>query len=824
LESVLGEQFKAEVILPHSINIAPRRIPGRFAWKSQMMATKDAALRAYARLNEAGLINDNLLPNVLPDPVVPMPDIELEEEESLVCVRSRMNPWTRSLDSRGNPYRQLLSIRTQFSGEEELPRLYLLVPETFDISMAFKMFWTDEQCINVEISPESLVDNIRHDQDFHNHGLLATRRLLESVFLGKMHMQTGVPKEFPLLVVPFLESGALHDWLAQCTGDMLVGNFDGLGPEQGLIRLKNWSRETRPYIFRSSVVKARESQWIDDSTGISQPKGDELHFEVKRLPKRLDYLHPPNYKDFNNAVELVPAAECYVDRFPTIYAKLMLLLPSILHRLELRAVAAAFSRNILTSINFRHVELVENAICSSAANERTNYQRLELIGDTILKFWTSAQLSAQFPGWHEGYLSKGKDRVVSNSHLCQVAKIHGLDEYIHTVPFAGSRWRPPTIVLQTRDEATTPRRKISRKVLADVVEALIGAAFLDGKDEEERAIKVKACLSRFLDSVSWRTPIDNATILKNLVPNESPAFDNFSSLTEITGFSFDNMILLIEALTHPSHPPVGIQGSYQRLEFLGDSILDFVVVETMARHSRELPHFTMHLIRSAVVNAHLLAFFCLGSGFEHDRAQVTTDASSGKVDIQTTKSKTYLWEFMKHSGRLDLLYAQKACAKRYEELNIAINAALDHDRSHPWYFLLSLHAEKFLSDIIESILGAIFIDSNGNLEACKEFLERLGLLGYLRRILAENIDVMHPKERLGIVAGNSKVRYEWAKETVDASLQYSCSLFVDDEMTATSAGEVSRAAAETKAAQNAVGTILRKRCVNVGERDEEMKK
>jgi dsRNA-specific ribonuclease len=788
-----------------------------------MTATKDAALRAYARLNEAGLINDNLLPNALPDPVVPMPDFELEEEESIVCVRNRMNPWAQSADSRANPYQQLLSVRTQFSGEEELPRLYFQMPESFNMAADFKMFWSDEQHINVEVSPESLVDNIRNDEHFHKLALVSTRRLLESLFLARMHPQNGVPIEFPFRLVPFLESRALHDWLDRCAAGTLDGNLDGLGPEQGLIRLKNRAREGRPYIYRSSVIKARESQWNDDGTSMPQVTHDELHFEVKLLPKRLDYLHPTNDKRFNTAVDFVPAAECFVDRFPTSYAKLMLLFPSILHKLELRAVAAALSRNVLASINFRRVELVENAICSSAASESTNYQRLELIGDTILKFWTSAQLSARYPGWHEGYLSRGKDRVVSNTHLCQIAKKHGLDEYIHTVPFTGSRWKPPSIELQTRDSATTPQRKISRKVLADVVEALIGASFSDGKDEKERTIKVKACLCKLLDSVSWRTPTENAAILKSLVPKESLAFDNFSSLTEITGFSFDNMILLVEALTHPSHPPVGIQGSYQRLEFLGDSILDFIVVETMAGQPRGLPHFTMHLIRSAVVNAHLLAFFCLGSGFEHDRTQITTGARSGIVEISTAKSKTYLWEFMKHSGRLDLLEAQKACAKRYEELNVAIDAALDHGRSHPWYYLLSLDAEKFFSDIIESLLGAIFIDSQGNLEACKEFLERLGLLRYLRRILTENIDIMHPKERLGIVAGNSKVRYETGKETVNAALRYSCSLFIDGESMATSAGEVSRAAAETKAAQNAVGSIARGKCRIAGAGDEEMK-
>jgi hypothetical protein len=109
------------------------------------------------------------------------------------------------------------------------------------------------------------------------------------------------------------------------------------------------------------------------------------------------------------------------------------------------------------------------------------------------------------------------------------------------------------------------------------------------------------------------------------------------------------------------------------------------------------------------------------------------------------------------------------------------------------------------------------------LEACKELLERLGLLRYLRRILTENIDIMHPKERLGILAGNSKVRYETGKETVNAALRYSCSLFIDGESMATSVGEVSRAAAETKAAQNAVGSIARGKCGIAGEVDEEMK-
>ena len=787
------------------------------------MATKDAAFRAYVHLYEAGLINNNLLPTPLPDPIVAEIGATTEKQESLIWVRGRINPWTCFWDSRERACQQILTISAQASEIEQFPCLHLLFPDVLDISMAFNLFWTNEKSINVQVRPERLVGDIPHDQEFLSLSRQSTQRLLESIFLGKMPLESENPQTSPFLLSPFLETTLLQNWLTACTGDTSAETLDILRPDERLIRLKRGPKEARPYVFRSLKVKSRESQWIQDSTVLSQPAVEEVHFEVKVLPKRLDYLHPPNYEHFNRAIECVPAAECYVDHFPASYAKFMLLLPSILHRLEIRIVAMALNRNILSSIGFQHFELVEKAICSSAANESSNYQRLELVGDSVLKFWTSAQLCAQFPGWHEGYLSRGKDRVVSNSHLCQAARDHGLDEYIHTTPFTGSRWRPPFVDVKAGAEAIVPGRNMSSKVLADVVEALLGASFLDGIDVQETINKVRACLKTFLARVPWRSPTENASILKNLVPTGSPGYQNFDLLTEITGYSFDKKILLVEALTHPSHPPVGIQGTYQRLEFLGDSILDFLVVETMARHIHEIPHFTMHLIRAAVVNAHLLAFFCLGAGLEQDRGEVIADGTSGAVEIRTANKKTYLWQFMKHSSKLELLKAQEACAKRYYELHHATNEALDHGRSHPWCLLLDLNAEKFFSDMIESILGAIFIDSNGDLEACREFLSRLGLLRYLGRIMSENVDIMHPKERLGIVAGNSKVRYVSASKVVDGVVQYCCSVFVNDEAKATSLGEVSQAAAEARAAQDAVRLLSKKKGKSMEEGEEEVK-
>ncbi|MBD3399075.1 MAG: ribonuclease III [Candidatus Coatesbacteria bacterium] len=53
------------------------------------------------------------------------------------------------------------------------------------------------------------------------------------------------------------------------------------------------------------------------------------------------------------------------------------------------------------------------------------------------------------------------------------------------------------------------------------------------------------------------------------------------AVEEITGHRFGNLELLRKALTHPSyyHENEGCEGHYQRLEYLGDAVLDLAVAE-----------------------------------------------------------------------------------------------------------------------------------------------------------------------------------------------------------------------------------------------------
>ena len=71
---------------------------------------------------------------------------------------------------------------------------------------------------------------------------------------------------------------------------------------------------------------------------------------------------------------------------------------------------------------------------------------------------------------------------------------------------------------------------------------------------------------------------------------------------EILGHEFNNKVLLRAALTHPSAVEgLPVSASYERLEFLGDSILGFVVAEYLYRNFPDKPEGELTRLRSYAV-------------------------------------------------------------------------------------------------------------------------------------------------------------------------------------------------------------------------------
>jgi len=114
---------------------------------------------------------------------------------------------------------------------------------------------------------------------------------------------------------------------------------------------------------------------------------------------------------------------------------------------------------------FENGSLLEEALttpsfrmdCPNAADN----QRLEFLGDAILGFLAAERLYAAFPKEQEGPLTVRRTHMVSSAALCEAAGRLGLGERLR----------------RNRCAAALPPNS---KILADAVEAVIGAAYLDG--------------------------------------------------------------------------------------------------------------------------------------------------------------------------------------------------------------------------------------------------------------------------------------------------------------------------------------------------------
>lgn len=99
-------------------------------------------------------------------------------------------------------------------------------------------------------------------------------------------------------------------------------------------------------------------------------------------------------------------------------------------------------------------------------------------------------------------------------------------------------------------------------------------------------------------------------LTSNLMPRE---IESAASLNERLGLSFSSLHLLTRALTHSSYTnehPEAIEDN-ERLEFLGDAVLDFIVGEWVYQHFPEMPEGSLTKLRSFLVRNERLAEFSL---------------------------------------------------------------------------------------------------------------------------------------------------------------------------------------------------------------------
>ncbi|EEQ31309.1 Dicer-like protein 2 [Microsporum canis] len=801
-KAVAGTMFTAKVLLPTALDPQFREFEGIRTWKKEKMAKRDAAFQAYLQLYEVSLVNEHLMPEHCH--TTDEETAHIEKHPSTATCSEAFSPWETIADqwqATDTFYQSSIVIS---SGTEELPKMLLILPAPLPCSFTFKLFWNETSTLSVSVSPEALTIS---DKDITS-APLATHILLSSVYSSRMN---GDSRDFSCVFVPALDKGysGLKEWCTKVNKSILgkdIENYNLSPVDFGLARrtditARPWTVDK--FVWMKPVMSKNDGECEEDE----EEKVEEiLHIEGEKWPKRTDFLHPvantDNSKPHHTGRKCDPVRDSSISMLPVGFSKFALFIPSLIHTVGRFLLAEELSKTILSPIGFKDIQLVLTAISASSARESTNYQRLEFLGDSALKLHTSMQLLVDHPFWHEGLLSHKKGFIISNSRLWKATIETGLDRFILTACFTGAKWRPlynSTYTANAGRVGKNSTREISTKTLADVVEALIGAAIVDGGED-----KALHCLQVFLPEINWLSYEKRIEMLYDASPefHDNAPHDILSKIEPLIDYSFTKKALLATSLSHPSNPISGM--TYQRLEFLGDSILDSIVTRALFRSNKEIPHQDMHLMRTALVNADYLAFLCMNTSTDEQREDVSA-SSIGKVEITSSTRRVSLWQYMSHSAALDIANAQLATVRKFEELREKIDEALRSGTRYPWTLLLTLNAPKFFSDIIESILGAIFIDSRGSVEACQTFLSRIGLMGYLNRVLDDgNIDFMHPKQRLGQIVQSLTVKYIVSDVHKHGVMRWNCQILVGDQEICQINDGVSRIHAETKAAEIAL--------------------
>ncbi|XP_020236555.1 endoribonuclease Dicer homolog 3a isoform X2 [Cajanus cajan] len=393
----------------------------------------------------------------------------------------------------------------------------------------------------------------------------------------------------------------------------------------------------------------------------------------------------------------IPPELLYVLNVKRDVLKSMYLLPSLMYRIESFMLSSQLREEIdgQTSKSNIPSSLILEALTTLRCNEKFSMERLELLGDSVLKYVVSCHLFLKYPKKHEGQLSARRSWTICNSTLHKLGTDRKLQGYIRDSAFEPRRWVAPgqhsiytfhcgcgletsEVPLDGKFHTEDPKvvvgkfcdrghRWMCSKTISDCVEALIGAYYVGGGLFASLNVMKWLGIGAELE-LSLVDEAITAASLHTSVPKESIA-----SLEKKIGYEFSVKGLLLEAITHLSEKEVGT-GCYERLEFLGDSVLDLLI--------------TWHLYESHTV---------VDPG-------VLTDLRSASVN-----NDNFAQVAVRHNLHQHLRHSSGLLMSQISEY-VKVNSESD-PKSLP-----SVRAPKALGDLVESIAGAILIDSKLSLD------------------------------------------------------------------------------------------------------------
>ncbi|VVC29497.1 Double-stranded RNA-binding domain,Ribonuclease III domain,Ribonuclease III [Cinara cedri] len=227
-------------------------------------------------------------------------------------------------------------------------------------------------------------------------------------------------------------------------------------------------------------------------------------------------------------------------------------------------------------------------------------ERLEFLGDAVIEFLSTIHLFNIFPDVEEGSLATYRAAIVQNQHLAIMAKYLKLDDFM--------------LYAHGSDLCHDSELK---HAMANCFEALMGALFLDGgvevadrvfgetffKDSPEH-LKIWVNYPKHL--LQQQEPDGDRKWIKTL-----PLLQRLTSFEDSIGIKFNHIRLLARAFTDRSVGFTNLTlGSNQRLEFLGDTVLQLIASDYLYKYFPEHHEGHLSLLRSSLVNNRTQSVVC----------------------------------------------------------------------------------------------------------------------------------------------------------------------------------------------------------------------
>lgn len=184
--------------------------------------------------------------------------------------------------------------------------------------------------------------------------------------------------------------------------------------------------------------------------------------------------------------------------------------------------------NALTSLSaaleytFRNEVLLTEALTHRSAAS-VNNERLEFLGDGILNFVIAAKLFEQYAEMNEGDLSRLRASLVNKDSLADIAKFLELGQFIR---------------LGSGELKSGGRRRDS--ILADAVEAIFGAVYIDSGFDTCRALILRLYADKLQNIPDVQTLKDPKTCLQELLQSRHYPLPDYTVL-EVTGKAHNQM-------------------------------------------------------------------------------------------------------------------------------------------------------------------------------------------------------------------------------------------------------------------------------------------